>query len=107
MGDALAHLILVDNPAHHPGGDFTLADGKVGAGGAATSSPRFTFSGIGIYRPQLFAGVARGQPARLAPLLVGALAAGKVSGEHHGGRWVDVGTPERLAALDAEARAHL
>ncbi len=99
----LAHLVLVDNPPQHPEGDFTLADGRVGAGG----TDRLTFSGIGIYRPQLFAGIARGQTARLAPLLHTAIAAGRVSGAHYRGRWVDVGTPERLAALDAELRAQL
>lgn len=97
----LAHLVLVDNPAHHPGGDFSLVDGKVGAGG----TPQLTFSGIGVYRPELFAGIARGQPAKLAPLLRSAIDAGRVTGERHAGRWVDVGTPQRLAALDAELSA--
>jgi MurNAc alpha-1-phosphate uridylyltransferase len=99
----LAHLVLIDNPPHHPDGDFTLIDGKVGAGGTARS----TFSGIGLYRPELFAGIVRGHPAKLAPLLREAIDAGHISGEHHAGRWMDVGTPERLAALDAEIRAHL
>jgi MurNAc alpha-1-phosphate uridylyltransferase len=103
IGDALAHLVLVDNPPHHPEGDFTLDGTKVGAGGTA----KLTFSGIGSYRPELFAGIARGQPAKLAPLLREAMAAGRVTGEKHAGRWEDVGTPERLAALDAELRAHL
>ncbi|MDO8958681.1 MAG: nucleotidyltransferase family protein [Rhodocyclaceae bacterium] len=98
IADHLAHLLLVDNPPHHPTGDFSLANGKVGAGGTA----RFTFSGIGIYRPALFAGIQRGQAAKLAPLLHTAIAAGQVSGEYHSGRWVDVGTPARLAALNAE-----
>ncbi|MDP3036937.1 MAG: nucleotidyltransferase family protein [Rhodocyclaceae bacterium] len=98
--EQLAHLVLIDNPPHHPTGDFSLANGKVGAGGTA----RFTFSGIGIYRPALFAGIQRGQTAKLAPLLHAAIAAGQVSGEHHSGRWVDVGTPARLAALDSELR---
>lgn len=99
--DQLAHLVLVDNPAHHPAGDFTILDGKVGAGGTA---PKLTFSGIGIYRPELFADIARGTPAKLAPLLNDAIAAGQVSGEYHAGRWVDVGTPERLVALDIDLR---
>ncbi len=103
IGDALAHLVLVDNPAHHPAGDFTLDGAKVGAGKTA----KLTFSGIGIYRPALFAGIVRGQPAKLAPLLHDAIAAGRVTGEHYRGRWEDVGTPERLAALDAAIRAHL
>jgi MurNAc alpha-1-phosphate uridylyltransferase len=102
-GDALAHLVLVDNPPHHPDGDFMLDGTKVGPGGTA----KLTFSGIGIYRPELFAGIARGQPAKLAPLLREAMATGRVTGEKYAGRWEDVGTPERLAALDAELRAHL
>jgi len=101
--DALAHLVLVDNPPHHPDGDFALDGAKVGAGRTA----RLTFSGIGIYRPELFAGIERGRPAKLAPLLREAIAAGRVTGEKHSGRWEDVGTPERLAALDAQIRARL
>ena len=101
--DELAHLVLVDNPPHHPLGDFSLQDGKVGSTGTA----KRTFAGIGIYRPALFADIPRGTPAKLAPLLLEAIAAGRVSGECHAGRWVDVGTPERLAALDAAVRAHL
>lgn len=102
IGGQLAYLILVDNPPHHPAGDFSLAQGMVGL-----SEPRFTFSGIGIYRPELFSGIESGQPARLAPLLRAAIEAGRIGGEHHAGSWVDVGTAERLAALDAEIRAHL
>lgn len=110
--DKLAHLVLVDNPDHHPAGDFTLMDGKVGAGGTATAESaanmgaarNLTFSGIGIYRPALFADIALGTPAKLAPLLDDAIAAGQVSGERHAGRWVDVGTPERLVALDIDLR---
>jgi MurNAc alpha-1-phosphate uridylyltransferase len=102
-GNALAHLVLVDNPPQHPVGDFTLAGGKVGSGDTA----RLTFSGIGIYRPELFAGIERGRPAKLAPLLHEAIAAGRIAGEYHTGRWTDVGTPERLAALDTEIRSHL
>jgi len=113
--EQLAHLVLVNNPPHHPAGDFTLQAGKVGAGGTTIAGPAFdtgtasklTFSGIGIYRPELFDGITRGQPAKLAPLLRDAITAGRVSGEHHQGRWEDVGTPERLAALDAEIHAHL
>lgn len=100
--DALAHLVLVPNPEHHPEGDFVLDGTKVGAGGTA---PRLTFSGIGIYRPALFAGIAAGQVAKLAPLLREAMARGQVSGELHRGRWTDVGTPQRLAELDTELRA--
>jgi len=99
----LAHLVLVDNPPHHPAGDFSLDGTKVGVGGTA----KLTFSGIGIYRPALFAGIERGRPAKLAPLLRAAMETGRVTGEQHRNRWEDVGTPERLAALDAELRAHL
>ena len=66
-----------------------------------------TFAGIGLYRPELFASVERGQRARLAPLLREAMATDRVSGQIHTGRWVDVGTPERLVALDEEVRSHL
>lgn len=98
----LAHLVLVPNPSHHAQGDFSLKDGKVGAGDTANLH---TFSGIGVYRPQLFAGIQRGQQAKLAPLLRQAMAERRVSGELHTGRWVDVGTPQRLAELDAELRS--
>lgn len=103
----LAHLIMVANPAHHPQGDFTLVNRKVGAGDTPRSQSPFgtvdklTFAGIGVYRPALFSTVTRGQPAKLAPLLRAAMVNGEVSGELHPGRWVDVGTPQRLAELDA------
>jgi len=98
----LAHLVLVPNPPQHPRGDFSLTGTKVGADITAAGAQVCTFSGIGIYRPQLFAGIGRGERAQLAPLLRQAMAAGKVSGELHAGRWTDVGTPQRLAELDAE-----
>jgi MurNAc alpha-1-phosphate uridylyltransferase len=100
----LAHLVMVPNPPQHPAGDFTLEGTKVGAGGTA-GEPKLTFSGIGIYRPALFDAVVRGQSAKLAPLLREAMSTGRVSGELHLGRWEDVGTPERLRALDAEIRS--
>lgn len=98
----LAHLVLVPNPSHHPRGDFSLTETGVGADVTAAGAQACTFSGIGIYRPQLFAGIRRGERAQLAPLLRTAMAAGRVSGELHAGRWTDVGTPQRLAELDAE-----
>jgi len=95
---SLAHLMLVDNPPHHPEGDFRLdADGRVHAEG----EPRLTFSGIGLYRPELFAGC-RPEPFPLAPLLRRWMACGKVSGERFRGRWLDVGTPERYRRLQQE-----
>ena len=66
--------------------------------------PRYTYSGIGIYRPALFASIVRGERAKLAPLLRDAITRNQVRGELHAGGWVDVGTPERLAALDRELR---
>ncbi len=95
----LAHLVLVDNPPHHPEGDFVLREGLV----LDNETPRLTFSGISILRPELFAGC---QPGRfpLAPLLRRAMAAGRVSGEHYPGIWQDIGTPERLYCLDRELR---
>jgi MurNAc alpha-1-phosphate uridylyltransferase len=95
-----AHLVLVDNPQHHPQGDFSLCDGVVSRDGA-----KLTFSGIGAYHPALFANIPRGAKARLAAQLAQPMAEGRVSGEHFRGEWVDVGTPERLAALDAKLRA--
>jgi MurNAc alpha-1-phosphate uridylyltransferase len=92
----LAWLVLVDNPNHHTTGDFVLRGEKVTAEG----DTKLTFSGIGVYRPQLFADVEHGAKAKLAPLLRQAMAAHQVSGEHYQGRWLDIGTPERLAELD-------
>ena len=95
-GAGLAHLVLVDNPPHHPGGDFSLGAGKVSADGPE----RLTFSGIGVYAPALFATVTRGSRRQLAALLRPAMALGLVSGEHHRGLWMDIGTPLRLKALE-------
>lgn len=91
--DALAHLVLVPNPPHHPAGDFGLAAGRITVDG----KPRHTFSGIGAYHPALFAGVAPGSKARLANLLHAGIARQQVTGELYPGYWQDVGTPERLA----------
>ncbi len=95
-----AMLVLVDNPPQHPGGDFALCNGKVSDGG----EHKLTFSGVGIYRPQLFANIPRGAKAKLAPLLREQMAQGRVGGLHHRGCWEDIGTPERLHRLDEELR---
>ncbi|HEX5392804.1 MAG TPA: nucleotidyltransferase family protein [Rhodocyclaceae bacterium] len=100
QGDDLAHVVLVPNPPHNEKGDFALSHDHAANDGAA----RFTFSGIGIYRPALFADLERGKPAKLAPLLRAAMDQNKVSAEFHSGRWEDVGTPQRLAQLDQELR---
>jgi len=97
----LAHLVLVDNPPQHPRGDFALEAGLV----RETGEPRLTFSGIGVYAPRLFGGIPHRAKVPLAPLLRKAMAAERVSGEHYRGRWHDIGTAERLQALDAELRA--
>jgi MurNAc alpha-1-phosphate uridylyltransferase len=94
-----AHLVLVNNPPQHPYGDFGLHDGRV-----TEVAPKLTFSGIGLYRPELFKDIPHGSKAPLAPLLREQISAGKVSGEHHQGLWFDVGTQQRLAELDKQLR---
>ena len=103
QGD-LAQLLLVPNPAHHPTGDFVLDGARVIPVGHDSSGSRLTFSGIGVYHPDLFAALAPGSKAKLAPLLREAIAAGRVGGAIHHGRWIDVGTPARLAELDGALR---
>ena len=96
-----AHIVLADSPAHHPGGDFGLApDGRV----IRAESNRLTFCGIGRYHPRLFA-AREGGRFPLVAVLRDAIGAGILSGEHHRGEWMDVGTPERLRALDRKLRA--
>ncbi len=94
--DELAHLILVDNPEQHPEGDFSLVDGKL----SDRSDKKLTFSGVGTYSPALFENVQLGAPAKLAPLLRRAISLNKVGGTHYKGLWHDIGTPERLAAIN-------
>jgi MurNAc alpha-1-phosphate uridylyltransferase len=94
----LAHLVMVDNPPQHAAGDFTLSSGKLSVEG----TEKLTFSGVGVYEPSLFAGIVRGEAAKLAPLLKVAMAQRLVSGTHHQGAWHDIGTPERLQALDSQ-----
>lgn len=110
----LAHLLMVNNPNHHPEGDFSLdAQGMLHEAG----EPKLTFSGIGVYRPELLRdwrsviGDAPGaltQPPsfKLAPLLRAAMAREAVSGSHYHGAWTDVGTPQRLAQLEATQHMH-
>lgn len=94
--DCLAHLVLVDNPAHHPDGDFGLLEGRI----SLETAPRFTYSGIAVLHPRLFAGCTAGA-FKLVDVLRPAIAAGRVSGERWPGRWVDVGTLERLAEAES------
>lgn len=95
----LAHLLLVPNPPHHPQGDFALHDGQVSSEGEL----RYTFSGIGVYQPALFAECPAGA-FPLAPLLRTAMARQQVSGELFQGVWLDIGTPQRLTELDQQVR---
>lgn len=96
----LAHLVLVDNPPQHAKGDFALIGGRV----AADGETKLTFSGISVLSPRLFEDCSPGA-FPLAPLLRQAMARGLVSGEHYRGRWHDIGTPQRLQALDDELRS--
>lgn len=101
FNSANAHLVMVANPTHHAGGDFSL-DGQrvIYANGEQT----LTYAGIAIFSPSFFADVQPGTIMKLRPLLDAAITAGTLTGERHTGRWVDVGTPQRLAELDAELR---
>ena len=97
---ALAHIVLIDNPPHHLAGDFALDNsGSVTEDG----DNRLTFSGIGLYHPDLFKDIPSGK-SKLAPLLRAAMAANKVTGQYYPGFWMDIGTPERLAELDQHLR---
>jgi len=97
-----AWMLMVDNPVQHPNGDFHLAsDGRLHAQG----EPRLTYAGIAVYHPSLFKTVPRGTAMPMLPLFRQAMADGLAQGAHHTGRWTDVGTPQRLADLDAELRA--
>ncbi len=96
----LARLMLVDNPIHHPEGDFGLVDQKV------VNTPGLTFSGIGLYHPRLFADCQSGR-FPLAPLLRRAVDGGMVEGLYYDGLWIDVGTKERLAEANRIARQRI
>ena len=97
---SLAHLMMVENPPHHPAGDFVLnPQGRLDA----VEGTRLTYSGIGIYHPAFFSGCTPGA-FPLAPLLRSAMARDQVSGEQYTGHWFDIGTPQRLAELDKMLR---
>ena len=93
----LAHLVMVANPSQHPQGDFVLRGNRLSAG----EETRLTYSGIGLYCAEMVAAVP-GPAFSLAPLLKEAMQAGRVGGQYYEGQWQDIGTPERLATLDAE-----
>jgi len=98
--EALAHLVLVANPPHNIRGDFGLDGDLI----VSRDSERSTYSGVGVFRPEFFHDCSAGR-FPLLPLLNRAIAARRVRGELHRGAWSDVGTAERLAALDARLRA--
>ena len=93
-----AHLVLVNNPPQHPKGDFAIENGMLKNEGETM----LTFSGVGVYHPDLFASITRGEPAKLAPLLRQAIAESQATAEHYQGVWHDIGTPERLRKLDTQ-----
>lgn len=97
----LAWLVLVDNPEHHPEGDFVLADGKIRE--AKEGEEKLTFSGIAVYHPALFKDISAGKQS-IVPLLKQAMANGKVGGEYYAGEWSDIGTVQRLQSLDSKLK---
>ena len=96
---AHARLLLAPNPPHHPRGDFGLETDFV----VERESDRFTYTGIGVYRPELFEGCPPGK-FPLLPLLQRAIAARRLRGEVYRGEWLDIGSPDRLTWLDARER---
>jgi len=97
-----AHLVLVDNPPHHPTGDFRLTGDQVLAADPLAGGSTLTYSGIGVFWPRFLERIPRGAVMKLRPLLDDGIRRGLIGGERHAGRWVDVGTRERLALLDME-----
>ena len=96
-----AWCVMVPNPAEHPRGDFTLRGGRLLR---AADDDTCTFSGVALYQPSLFGGIRAGTRLPLRPILDSLIDASRAGGECHFGQWVDVGTAERLARLDAQCR---
>lgn len=103
LNDNLAHLVLVENPQQHPEGDFTLAEGKAYTFDQQVEGENLTFSGVSVISPKMFEGLEAGKRP-LAPLLKAAMLNHQVVASKLVGIWVDVGTPERLTALDLAIR---
>ena len=93
----LAHLVLVDNPAQHPNGDFAISNNLLKNDG----EKKYTFSGVGVYHPDLFKEIVKGEPAKLAPLLRKAIDNNAATAQYYQGIWHDIGTPQRLAELES------
>ena len=102
----LAHLVLVENPAQHPNGDFTLANGRAYTFDQNQSGEALTYSGVAVIHPGMFAGLENGKRP-LAPLLKQAMLEQQISASKMQGVWVDVGTPERLNVLDQQIKQGL
>jgi len=92
--DTLAHLVLTDNPDHHPTGDFTLQSNQVGL---IENLPRLTYMSVAIFHPDLFKDLPQQGPISFLDCLKPAILQGKVSGEYFNGKWLNLDTPERLA----------
>ena len=101
----LVHLVLVDNPPQHPNGDFAIEFKSQSDGMLKNSGKQMlTFSGVGVYHPDLFAGIVKGQPAKLAPLLRKAIDNNAATAQYYQGVWHDIGTSERLKQLDNDLK---
>lgn len=103
LADDLAHLVFVNNPEQHPQGDFTLANGRAYTFDQNQQGENLTYSGVAVINPKMFDGLEHGKRP-LAPLLRQGMLDGKISAEKMQAAWVDVGTPERLTALDLQIR---
>ena len=103
LGADLAHLVFVENPEQHPNGDFTLENGRAYTFDQNIEGENLTFSGVSVIDPRMFEGLENGKRP-LAPLLKQGMLDGKISAEKMQTAWVDVGTPERLTALDFQIR---
>ncbi|WP_314337076.1 N-acetylmuramate alpha-1-phosphate uridylyltransferase MurU [Acinetobacter guillouiae] len=103
LADDLAHLVFVNNPEQHPHGDFTLANGRAYTFEQNQQGENLTYSGVAVINPKMFDGLEQGKRP-LAPLLKQGMLDGKISAEKMQAAWVDVGTPERLTALDWQIR---
>lgn len=104
--NVMVHLVLVDNPPQHPNGDFAIEAGMLKNESDQKNTGMLTFSGVGVYHPDLFADIVKGQPAKLAPLLRKAIEHDAATAQYYQGVWHDIGTPERLKSLDKSLLSH-